>query len=47
MTNIIAFWLGLLIAALLATDYFFYDWSNTVFLLRKLLALIEWVAFWR
>ena len=47
MTNTIAFWLALLIAALLATDYFFYDWANTVFLLRKFLALIEWMAFWR
>ncbi len=47
MTNIIALWLALIIAALLAFDYFQYDWANTVFLLRKLLELIEWLAFWR
>ena len=47
MTNIIALWLVLLIAAFLAFDYFAYDWANIVFLLRKLLELIEWLAFWR
>jgi hypothetical protein len=47
MTNTIALWLVLIIAALLAIDYVQYDWANTLFLLRKLLALIEWVAFWR
>ena len=47
MTNIIAVWLGILIAALLATDYYFYDWSNALFLLRKLMDLIEWLAVWR
>ncbi|WP_199910655.1 hypothetical protein [Loktanella sp. Alg231-35] len=47
MTNTIAIWLGLIIAALLATDYVLYDWANTLFVLRKFMDLIEWVAFWR
>jgi hypothetical protein len=47
MTNTIAIWLGLIITALLATDYVLYDWANTLFLLRKFMELIEWLAFWR
>lgn len=47
MTNTIAIWLGLIVAALLAIDYALYDWANTLFLLRKLMDLIEWLAFWR
>ncbi|MFT6073226.1 MAG: hypothetical protein ACJAZ1_000132 [Yoonia sp.] len=47
MTNTIAIWLALIFAALLAVDYLLYDWANTVFLLRKLIALIEWLAVWR
>ncbi len=47
MTNTIAIWLGLVITALLAADYIYYDWANTLFLLRKFMELIEWLAFWR
>jgi hypothetical protein len=47
MTNKLAIWLALIIAALLAVDYSRYDWANTVFLIRKLIDLIEWMAFWR
>lgn len=47
MTDTIAICLAILIAALLGYDYYAYDWANTVFLLRKLLDLIEWIAFWR
>lgn len=47
MTNKIALWMFCIIVALLAFDYYRYDWSNTVFLLRKFLQLIEWLAFWR
>lgn len=47
MTNTIAIWLALIIGALLAFDYFQYDWANTVFLLRKFIDLIEWLAVWR
>jgi hypothetical protein len=47
MTNTLALIIGIIIAALLAFDYYLYDWANTVFLLRKFAALIEWMAFWR
>jgi len=47
MTNSIAIGLFVTIVALLGFDYYQYDWANTVFLLRKLLDLIEWLAFWR
>jgi hypothetical protein len=47
MTNTLALIFAIIIAALFAFDYFQYDWANTVFLLRKLTALIEWMAFWR
>jgi hypothetical protein len=47
MTNKIAIWLFLIIVALLAFDYHQYEWTNTVFLLRKFLQLMEWLAFWR
>ncbi|WP_170222782.1 hypothetical protein [Marimonas lutisalis] len=47
MTNQIAIWLGLIIVALLCLDWYFFDWSGLVFLLRKGVELIEWLAFWR
>ena len=47
MTNRLAVWLALFIAALFAYDYYYHDWANTVFLMRRLLGLIEWLAFWR
>ena len=47
MTNSIAVWLALLIAAFFAVDYVQFDWAMTVFLLRKFLDLLAWVAFWR
>lgn len=47
MTNRLALIIGIVIAALLAFDYYQHDWSHTVFLLRKLADLIEWMAFWR
>jgi hypothetical protein len=47
MTNTIALCLTLIIATLLAVDFFLYDWVNTTFLLRKFLELVEWLAFWR
>ncbi len=47
MTNTIALILGFLLIALFAVDYVVFDWANTLFLLRKLVALIEWLAFWR
>lgn len=47
MTNTLALIIGIVIAALFALDFFLYDWANSVFMLRKLTALIEWMAFWR
>ncbi|WP_435704699.1 hypothetical protein [Yoonia sp.] len=47
MTNTIAIWLAVLIIVLLGIDYVLYDWASTIFLLRKFLDLIGWVAFWR
>ena len=47
MTNSLALGLGAIIFAALALDYTLFDWSNTVFLGRKLIELIEWLAFWR
>jgi hypothetical protein len=47
MTDRIALFLAALIAALLIADYALADWANSLFLARKMLLLIEWLAFWR
>ncbi|MDP5085440.1 MAG: hypothetical protein NWQ23_08465 [Yoonia sp.] len=47
MTNTIALCLGLLLLALFAFDYAQYDLANALFLSRKFMDLIEWMAFWR
>ncbi len=47
MTDRIALYLGVMIALFFAVDWYLWDWANTLFLARKLAALIEWVAFWR
>ncbi|EDM71369.1 hypothetical protein RAZWK3B_14149 [Roseobacter sp. AzwK-3b] len=47
MTDRIALFLGAIVAALLIADYAYFDWANTLFLARKMLLLIEWLAFWR
>lgn len=47
MTNSLALGLGALILAALALDHYLYDWSATLFLGRKLVEMIEWMAFWR
>lgn len=47
MTNSISIWLGLLILGFLGVDYFYLDWQMSIFLGRKLLAMIEYIAFWR
>lgn len=46
MTNKLAIWLGALIVIFFATDLFF-DWGATLFLLRKFIDLITYLAFWR
>lgn len=47
LTNRLALILGLLIAAALAADNFLNDGNALLFLLRKFLDMVEWLAFWR
>ena len=47
MTNRIAIVLGLLLICAVVVDVMFYGTEHIVFLGKKLIDLIEWVAFWR
>lgn len=47
MTNRIAFFLALIILAFFAADYHFFGTEHFLFLAKKMLELIEWLAFWR
>ena len=47
MTNQIALGLGALILLGLGADYMFFGMENSLFLARKLVDMIEWMAFWR
>ena len=47
MTNRIAIILGLMIVAGLLFDKVYYDSAGTIFLGRKLIDFIEYLAFWR
>ena len=47
MTNKLAIWLGGLIVAVVLVDHFWVHFGLPVFLGRKLLAVIEYVSFWR
>ena len=47
MTNSIALILGMVLAACVAADAFLNDGMVLLFLARKFLELIEWIAFWR
>ncbi len=47
MTNQIAIGFGLLLIAAIGLDVALYDSKNLLFLMRKLVELIEWLAFWR
>ena len=47
LTNTIALWIGLVLVAGIIADFALNGGSATVFLVRKFLDLIEWVAFWR
>ena len=47
MTNRIALILGLIIAALIAFDVVLHDGRTMIFLSKKLIELLEWIAFWR
>lgn len=47
MTNKLAIALALVIAVILALDWFVFGWDLHVFLGRKGVDLIEYLAFWR
>lgn len=47
MTNSIAIGLGALIIGALAIDTWLYGAEHLIFLAKKLLEFIEWLAFWR
>jgi len=47
MTNKLALIIGFIIIAVIVFDYVQYDLASTIFISRKLAALIEWMAFWR
>jgi hypothetical protein len=47
MTNSLAAFLTLLIGLLVCVDVIFFGSANVVFLGRKMLELLEWLAVWR
>lgn len=47
MTNTIALYLGLVILCAIGLDLFANEGRALVFLMQKLVGLIEYVAFWR
>ncbi len=47
MTDRIAVWLAVVIAAAIAADLALNDGAALFFLAQKFLDLIEWVVFWR
>lgn len=47
MTNTIALYLGIVILGAIGLDLFFNDGQAVVFLTRKFVNLIEYLAFWR
>lgn len=47
MTNSIAIGLGALIMSALALDMYLFGSDHLIFLSKKLMDLIEWMAFWR
>ncbi|MBD3662979.1 hypothetical protein [Sulfitobacter aestuariivivens] len=47
MTNRIALALGFLVIAALVVDVSLYGTQHLIFLSKKMLELIEWIAFWR
>lgn len=47
MTNAIALFIGLCLAAAIGLDLTLNDGAALFFLARKFVDLVEWVAFWR
>jgi hypothetical protein len=47
LTNSIALFLGICLALAIGADVLANDGAALVFLMRKFVDLVEWVAFWR
>lgn len=47
MTNTVALILALLIAIGVTVDFTVFDKEGSVFLVRKTIELLDWLAFWR
>lgn len=47
MTNSIALYLGLGLLAAIGADYYMFGTEHLLFLSKKFLTLLDWVAFWR
>ncbi len=47
MTNTLAIWILILLAAFLAVDGVLFDWTYTLFLAQKFASVLIWMAFWR
>jgi hypothetical protein len=47
MTNRIALYLALVILAAIGADYVLLQGAASLFVMRKLVVLIDWVMFWR
>lgn len=47
MNNRIAIWLGAILITAIVVDVLFFGTDHLLFLSKKMLELIEWVAFWR
>ena len=47
MTNTLAIWIGIIVIGCIAADAVFFDWTNSLFLARKFLGVLRWMAFWR
>lgn len=47
MTNSLAIWILIVIAACLAVDGVLFDWTYSLFLGQKGASVLIWMAFWR
>ena len=47
MTNKLALIIGLIIVSIFAADLFYFGWNLHLFLGRKMVEFIEYLAFWR
>lgn len=47
MTNRLAVWIGLILLVAGIADFALNSGSAIIFLVRKFLDMIEWLAFWR